>query len=195
MELYTETLAEYMASRKAEECVGKEYDRRLSFASQIVEGLYTLHHGHRLIHGNLSLRSVYLGGDGRVKIGDFGFATKCRHLIPVLASPCVSPTKKAAKGGEDVPPVILGPEAFPDSTPSLLAPPSSTESYGKKVSPSVWSNPGIVGHLLSGHDIPGAFPEEVQHRDHAPGVPEGVSRDGGPDPADDQPRPRPASRY
>ena len=63
------------------------FEKRLWIAYQIIEALYTIHKEHHLIHRDLSLRNIFIGKDGVVKIGDFGLATKCQHLVPLRSSP------------------------------------------------------------------------------------------------------------
>lgn len=87
MELCAETLEEYMDARESASLSAEEYAERANIASQIVQAIRTIHCDHGLIHRDLSLRNVFIGRDGVVKIGDFGLATRCKHLIPQLASP------------------------------------------------------------------------------------------------------------
>ena len=86
MELCAETLEEYL-NRRGSSLTQLEYRERLNIASQIIEAIHAIHNDYHLIHRDLSLRNVFIGKDGVIKIGDFGLATKCKHLIPILASP------------------------------------------------------------------------------------------------------------
>ena len=86
MELCAETLEEYL-NRRGSSLTQLEYRERLNIALQIIEAIHAIHNDYHLIHRDLSLRNVFIGKDGVIKIGDFGLAIKCKHLIPILASP------------------------------------------------------------------------------------------------------------
>lgn len=90
-ELYERTLGEYIRSGAG----GTREHMILSY--QIVSGLYTIHCKYKLVHGNLSTTSIYIGCNNEVKIGDFGSATRSKLLIPLAPSPSSSPSKTALK--------------------------------------------------------------------------------------------------
>lgn len=88
MELCKETLEEYINKREfplSEEELSKSFD----MARQLIEGIRVVHLEHKIIHRDLSLRNIFIGRDEKVKIGDFGLATKCHSLVPLLSSPLV----------------------------------------------------------------------------------------------------------
>ena len=91
MELCTETLEDYLTrdmERPDSDILSPEdYVERLEIASHIINALDAIHNDYHLIHRDLSLRNIFIGKDGLIKIGDFGLATKCKHLIPQLSSP------------------------------------------------------------------------------------------------------------
>ena len=83
MELCKQTLDDYMNSgRKLTDSSlePEEYHTRLHIAYQIVRGLCVLHQGHRLIHGDLSPRNIYICQDKIVKLGDLGLAPEISDL-------------------------------------------------------------------------------------------------------------------
>ena len=86
MELCAETLEDYL-NRQAGTWNPTEYRERLNIAGQLIDAIYAIHCDYKIIHRDLSLRNIFIAKDGAIKIGDFGLATKCRHFIPVLASP------------------------------------------------------------------------------------------------------------
>jgi len=63
------------------------FNKRLFIAGQILDSIYTLHKIYGLIHRDISLRNIFINNDGTVKLGDFGLATKCQHIIPIESSP------------------------------------------------------------------------------------------------------------
>eukprot|EP00830_Metopus_es_P016790 TRINITY_DN5316_c0_g1_i1.p1 TRINITY_DN5316_c0_g1~~TRINITY_DN5316_c0_g1_i1.p1 ORF type:complete len:529 (-),score=110.78 TRINITY_DN5316_c0_g1_i1:15-1601(-) len=106
----------------------EELAKRLRYASQIIQGLYAIHKKHNLVHRNISLKNIYIGTDGKMKIGDFGLAVKCKRLLPIAASPSITPqkyTKKAKIKNCAISPVSLVntiPVSSEDGTPELLSP-------------------------------------------------------------------------
>lgn len=87
MELCAETLEDYLDARARSSLSAEDYQERMHIATQLIQAIHTIHCDHKLIHRDLSLRNVFIGRDGAIKIGDFGLATRRRHLIPQLASP------------------------------------------------------------------------------------------------------------
>eukprot|EP00826_Nyctotherus_ovalis_P064730 TRINITY_DN9501_c0_g1_i2.p1 TRINITY_DN9501_c0_g1~~TRINITY_DN9501_c0_g1_i2.p1 ORF type:complete len:414 (-),score=109.00 TRINITY_DN9501_c0_g1_i2:115-1356(-) len=88
MELCRETLEDYINKRQFP-LTEDEFNKSLEIAQQLIEGINVLHSEHKVIHRDLSLRNVFIGKDNTVKLGDFGLATKCRNLVPILASPLI----------------------------------------------------------------------------------------------------------
>ncbi len=88
MELCAETLEDYL-NRRTGPMTEEEFRERINIASQMIDAIYAIHSDYKIIHRDLSLRNIFIGKDGVIKIGDFGLATKSRHLIPILASPFV----------------------------------------------------------------------------------------------------------
>lgn len=88
MELCKETLEDYINKRPFP-LTEDEFNKSLDIARQLIEGINVLHTEHKVIHRDLSLRNVFIGKDNTVKLGDFGLATKCRSLVPILASPLI----------------------------------------------------------------------------------------------------------
>jgi translation initiation factor 2-alpha kinase 1 len=89
------------------------YRIRLGMAQQIVEAVYTIHKVRHLIHRDLSLHNVFIAHDDRIKIGDFGLATECKHLIRQLSSPnCLRPVFPTAQPD---PLLLLDPESADSS--------------------------------------------------------------------------------
>ena len=86
-EVYERTLGEYLRNATS------RIQKRIALSYQIVSGLYAIHKKYKLVHGNLSTNSIYIGYDGKAKIGDFGFATRSKLLIPIAPSPSSSPIK------------------------------------------------------------------------------------------------------
>ncbi len=104
MELCKQTLEDYIADLNLEfTSLGDKagYARRLAIGYQILQALRIIHQEHKLIHRDLSLRNIFIGNDDVVKIGDFGLATKCQHLVPLRSSPAgIRPASH--KGEEDL---------------------------------------------------------------------------------------------
>ncbi|MDR3549767.1 MAG: protein kinase [Candidatus Pacebacteria bacterium] len=137
MELCAQTLEEYLNARECTTLSPEDYQERLGIAKQIVEAIHTIHCEHKLIHRDLSLRNVFLGRDGAIKIGDFGLATRCRHLIPQLASPAgPKPMDRVhetpEEDEEDVSSLDLGEGAASDQSQSESQ--GSSKSSGKSSS-------------------------------------------------------------
>lgn len=63
------------------------YETRLKEGYQILQGLHTIHKVGKLIHRDLNLKNIFITQEGVLKIGEFGLATKCRHLTMIEASP------------------------------------------------------------------------------------------------------------
>ena len=99
MELCKQTLEDHLVELNAEydtleNSVG--HAERLRIGYQILQALRTIHQTHKLIHRDLSLKNIFIGNDSLVKIGDFGLATKCQHLIPLQSSPItLRPTRES----------------------------------------------------------------------------------------------------
>jgi len=92
MELCKETLEDYINKRtfSRNTLTKKEFNKSLEIAKQLIEGIRIIHTEYKIIHRDLSLRNIFIGKNGRIKIGDFGLATKCRNFIPLLASPLIT---------------------------------------------------------------------------------------------------------
>jgi serine/threonine protein kinase len=90
-EVYDKTLKEYLCNTTSG--IHNILHHLIGLSYQIVSGLYTIHKKYKLVHGNLSTNSIYIGCNGKAKIGDFGFATKSKLLIPIAPSPSSSPIK------------------------------------------------------------------------------------------------------
>eukprot|EP00826_Nyctotherus_ovalis_P045777 TRINITY_DN5099_c0_g4_i1.p1 TRINITY_DN5099_c0_g4~~TRINITY_DN5099_c0_g4_i1.p1 ORF type:complete len:313 (+),score=62.11 TRINITY_DN5099_c0_g4_i1:633-1571(+) len=86
MELCKETLEEYL-DRRVISNEEDNYAEALRIARQLVQAIHTIHTEHGIIHRDLSLRNIFVAADNSIKIGDFGLATKCSHLVPVMSSP------------------------------------------------------------------------------------------------------------
>ncbi len=103
MELCKQTLEDYIEELNSEYPDLRDragFGERLNIAYQILEALRTIHQEHKLIHRDLSLRNIFIGNDSVVKIGDFGLATKCQHLVPLRPSPAgISPAPSADDPG------------------------------------------------------------------------------------------------
>ena len=89
MELCEETLEDYL-NRRNDSFDIKEYNKSLNIAIQIMDAIYTIHTEYKIIHRDLSLRNIFIGKDGAIKIGDFGLATKRKNFITVMPSPYLS---------------------------------------------------------------------------------------------------------
>jgi serine/threonine protein kinase len=88
MELCKETLEDYVDKRTFP-LIEEEFNKSLDIARQLIEGIRIIHTEYKVIHRDLSLRNIFIGKDNKIKIGDFGLATKCHNLIPLLASPLI----------------------------------------------------------------------------------------------------------
>lgn len=97
MELCKETLEKHLNDlniKYPDLCDQNGYLKRLKIADQIVQALHVIHIKHKLIHRDLSLKNIFIGKDRLVKIGDFGLATKCQIIEPLMPSPfCFKPQK------------------------------------------------------------------------------------------------------
>ena len=87
MELCKGTLEDYL-NKRIIPLTEQDHIKVFKIASQLIEAIFAIHHEHKIIHRDLSLRNIFIGNDEVIKIGDFGLATKCPHLIPVAPSPC-----------------------------------------------------------------------------------------------------------
>jgi len=86
MELCRETLEDYLKIRNYP-LTEQERDKAFDIARQLINAICTIHDEYKIIHRDLSLRNIFIGNDDVIKIGDFGLATKCPHIIPVMPSP------------------------------------------------------------------------------------------------------------
>eukprot|EP00826_Nyctotherus_ovalis_P034731 TRINITY_DN2914_c0_g2_i5.p1 TRINITY_DN2914_c0_g2~~TRINITY_DN2914_c0_g2_i5.p1 ORF type:complete len:458 (-),score=107.05 TRINITY_DN2914_c0_g2_i5:57-1430(-) len=86
MELCRETLEDYLNVRTYP-LTQLERDKALDIARQLIDAIWAIHDEYKIIHRDLSLRNIFIGNDDVIKIGDFGLATKCPHIIPVMPSP------------------------------------------------------------------------------------------------------------
>ena len=93
MELCKETLEDYVNRRKVN-LVKEEYEKSLDIARQLIEAIYIVHNDCNIIHRDLSLRNVFIAMDEKIKIGDFGLATRCNYIKPVLSSPFLAQRKE-----------------------------------------------------------------------------------------------------
>lgn len=119
MELCRETLEDYLNVRSYP-LTQLERDKAFDIARQLIDAICAIHDEYKIIHRDLSLRNIFIGNDDIIKIGDFGLATKCPNIIPVMPSPF--PFKPLAPH-ED-------PDAFSldgNSPEDLLLPPPADE--------------------------------------------------------------------
>ncbi len=86
MELCKYTLDDLLCSGSNDLDLGE----RLNIAYQIARGLNVVHQEYGIIHRDVTPRNIFFARDGSVKLGDFGLATKCQHLVRDLASPFIS---------------------------------------------------------------------------------------------------------
>ncbi len=101
MELCRQTLEERLDELNAE-CVRVDdpagFERRTRIGRQILQAIATVHQSHNLIHRDISLKNIFIGKNGLVKVGDFGLATRCQNLEPLRSSPL---SLKPETAGED----------------------------------------------------------------------------------------------
>lgn len=126
MELCKETLEEYL-DRRVTSNEEENYAEALCIARQLVQAMHTIHTEHGIIHRDLSLRNIFVAADNSVKVGDFGLATKCAHLVPVMSSPLEETSDTEERGGNSKLTRGLGTKAF--AAPEQMA----SSSYDQKV--------------------------------------------------------------
>jgi serine/threonine protein kinase len=82
MELCYTTLDEYLIERNysGSDAIVKE---DLEIFGQIIKGLAYIH-GQNIIHGDLTPKNIFLDENMRVKIGDFGLATKYNKFVKTV---------------------------------------------------------------------------------------------------------------
>lgn len=86
MELCKETLEDYI-NRRSFPLTKEDLKKSFDIAKQLIEAIKVVHFNYSIIHRDLSLRNVFIAKDNKVKIGDFGLATKRHNIIPLLSSP------------------------------------------------------------------------------------------------------------
>jgi len=89
MELCKGTLEDYL-NKRSFELTEEEYNRSFDIARQLIEAIQIVHSDYKIIHRDISLRNLFIGKDNKIKIGDFGLATKRHNIIPLLSSPLLS---------------------------------------------------------------------------------------------------------
>lgn len=119
MELCRETLEDYLKIRNYP-LTEQECDKAFDIARQVIDAIYAIHDEYKIIHRDLSLRNIFIGNDDVVKIGDFGLATRCPHIILVMPSPfipkLIAPIEEPDEFSLDE---IPGPELEPSSENSF----------------------------------------------------------------------------
>ena len=81
MECCYKTLEEFLDESCVPYLDSQSFLTRLGIAYQIIRGIHVLHNIHKLIHRNLSLRSIHVCNDQTVKIGDLGLASECKEIL------------------------------------------------------------------------------------------------------------------
>ncbi len=113
MELCERTLEDYLndankfhfAATKISTLAAEEYKERLRIAYEIMQGLYTVHVKHNIIHRDLTPRNIFFSRTAAIKLGDFGLAAKSQYLVKAAPSPCgLVPLESPI--GADLPPKL-----------------------------------------------------------------------------------------
>lgn len=129
MELCKETLDDYFKKRKAP-LTEEEYNKSIDIMNQLIQAINSIHSEYKILHRDLSLRNIFIGRDNIIKIGDFGLATKCHHLLLLEASPLISYLKPVTS--EDCPDELLLEENSSESPNSVSESDELTHGLGTK---------------------------------------------------------------
>ncbi|MCH2207019.1 MAG: serine/threonine protein kinase [Lentisphaerales bacterium] len=79
-----------------------DFSRVLQVAELLLKGLEALH-SKGIVHGNISPKSIYIGNDGHLKLGDFGSACEVSNLDEIPIGILLYSSPEFLKGQELIP--------------------------------------------------------------------------------------------